>query len=136
MDIAICIIDKEKSKLHFSGARNGIMILSGEKLNYLNADIFSVGGSYSNKSKLLKRNFKTHSIDLKSNDWVFMYTDGFYDQLGGELVNSMGVDYFKKTLIESANIEGGKVEFLKNSFNDWKGNLPQIDDVLVLGFQV
>ena len=136
MDIAICIIDKEKSKLHFSGARNGIMILSGEKLNYLNADIFSVGGSYSNKSKLLKRNFKTHSIDLKSNDWVFMYTDGFYDQLGGELVNSMGVDYFKKTLIESANIEGRKVEFLKNSFNDWKGNLPQIDDVLVLGFQV
>jgi len=136
MDIAICIIDREKRKLHFSGARNGIMILSDEQLNYLDADLFSVGGSYSNKSKLLNRDFKTHSIDLKNNDWVFMYTDGYYDQLGGEDVNSMGAEFFKNALKDSLSTEESKDVFLKNKFNSWKGDLPQIDDVLVLGFQV
>lgn len=136
MDIAICIIDKEKRKLHFSGARNGIMILSEEKLNYFDADIFSVGGSYSNKSKLLNRDFKTHSIDLKSNDWVFMYTDGYYDQLGGKEINSMGADLFKNTLKESLGAKASKVEFLQSKFNAWKGEYPQIDDVLVLGFKI
>ena len=136
MDIAICIIDREKRKLHFSGARNGIIILSNEQLNYLDADLFSVGGSYSNKSKLLNRDFKTHSVDLKNNDWIFMYTDGYYDQLGGEDVNSMGAEYFKNALMDSLSAEVSKVEFLQNRFNTWKGEYPQIDDVLVIGFNL
>ncbi len=136
MDIALCVFNTENRTLSFSGARNGIMILKNNQVRYFDAEIFSVGGSYSKKSQLLKRDFKTHSIELNKNDWVFMYTDGYYDQLGGKDITSMGMKLFQDNLMDSLSAVESKDVFLMNKFNSWKGDLPQIDDILVLGFQV
>jgi hypothetical protein len=48
----------------------------------------------------------------------------------------MGADLFKNTLKESLGAKASKVEFLQSKFNAWKGEYPQIDDVLVLGFKI
>ena len=112
------------------------MILKNNQLRCFDAEIFSVGGSYSKKSQLLKRDFKTHSIELNKNEWIFMYTDGYYDQLGGKDINSMGMKLFQDNLMGCLSAEESKDVFLKREFDKWKGDLPQIDDVLVLGFQV
>lgn len=136
MDIALCVFNTENRTLSYSGARNGIMILKNNQLRCFDAEIFSVGGSYSKKSQLLKRDFKTHSIELNKNEWIFMYTDGYYDQLGGKDINSMGMKLFQDNLMGCLSAEESKDVFLKREFDKWKGDLPQIDDVLVLGFQV
>ncbi len=136
MDIALCLVDKENKELYFSGARNGIMIISDEEINKINADLFSVGGSYSKKSKEMKRNFKNNNVSFKEGDWVFMYTDGYYDQLSGEKMISLGMEKFENILKVCVSNEMDKKEFLLQELNSWRGNCPQIDDLLVMGFKL
>lgn len=135
MDISLCVIDKSSKKLSFSGARNGITVLRADKIEKYDADLFSVGGSYTQISKKLNRDFKSYSIELDENDWVFMYTDGYYDQLGGSEVHSLGIKRFEK-IIKTCSVKEDKIEFLEKSFNDWKNDIPQIDDLLIIGFRI
>ena len=136
MDIALCLIDKKNKQLSFSGARNGIVIISSGKISKIDADLFSVGGSFSKKSKEMKRDFKNNQISYNKGDWVFMYSDGYFDQLSGTTMTSMGMDKFKAILEESILHEVDKKEFLLQEFNAWKGQFPQIDDLLVMGFKM
>ena len=136
MDIALCLIDKKNNQLSFSGARNGIVIISGGKISKIDADLFSVGGSFSKKSKEMKRDFKNNQIAYNKGDWVFMYSDGYFDQLSGTTMTSMGMDKFKAILEDSISNDMEKKEFLLQEFNAWKGQFPQIDDLLVMGFKL
>ena len=136
MDIALCLIDKKNNQLSFSGARNGIIIISGDKISKIDADLFSVGGSFSKKSKEMKRDFKNNQVPYNKGDWVFMYSDGYFDQLSGTTMTSMGMDKFKAILEDSISNDREKKEFLLQEFNAWKGDFPQIDDLLVMGFKL
>ena len=136
MDIALCVVDKENSKLVFSGARNGITIVGKNRVEKIDADLFSVGGSFTNRSKKLSRDFMSHEILLEKEDWVFMYTDGFYDQLGGNSIRSLGLNKFENILSSATKISSERDKFLEKKFSDWKGKLPQIDDVLIIGFKL
>jgi len=136
MDIALCLVDKENNSLSFSGARNGIILIADGKISKIDADLFSVGGSFSKKSKEMKRDFKHNQVSYNRGDWVFMYSDGYFDQLSGTTMTSMGMDKFKAILEESISNEKDKKEFLLQEFNAWKGEFPQIDDLLVMGFKL
>ena len=82
------MIDRKQKTINFSGSRNGIYIIhdDGEISNY-SGDTVPVGGVYSKRHNPLEREYKMHEIQLKDNDWVFMYSDGFYDQFGGQKIN-------------------------------------------------
>jgi len=133
MDIALCLIDKERRELHFSGARNGIIIFSNNEIKNYHADLFPVGGSFSRKSKIKKRVFIDNIIPLIDGDWIFMYTDGYYDQLGGAKVSSLGMQKFE-SILKNCIQETDKNKDLLDELNAWKGSYPQIDDLLVMGF--
>ncbi len=68
--------------------------------------------------------------------WIFMYTDGYYDQLGGERMLSLGMDMFMAHLSKAVKSSDENVAVLKDEYNNWRGQIPPIDDVLVIGFQV
>lgn len=136
MDISLCLVDKKNKKMHFSGARNGILIIQNGEPRRLQADLLPVGGNYSSKSKKLKRTYATQVISLNNADWVFMYSDGFHDQLGGEHLTSLGMSQFEKILKEIIDEPNNARDKLQNRFDDWKRNMIQLDDVLVLGFQL
>ena len=136
MDIALCVIDKASNKLVFSGARNGITIVRSDKVEKIDADLFSVGGSYTNRSKNLKRDFKSHEIFLNKEDWVFMYTDGYYDQLGEGDMSSLGLAKFEQILKSLSESKKNSNNSLEKEFEVWKGSIPQIDDVLIIGFKI
>jgi len=136
MDISLCVIDKTNRRVSFSGARNGITVIKSNKIDKYAADLFSVGGSFTQTSKKLKRDFKSHSIDLDANDWLYMYTDGYYDQLGNEKMRSLGLEKFEQIIKECSSYKEDKNQFLHEKFNFWKGELPQIDDLLIIGFKV
>ena len=137
MDLAICIINKKSKKVVFSGARNGVYIVGNTgPLKEYKGDYTPVGGSYFKKEKLDQRTYTAHEFSLKKDDWVFMYTDGYYDQFGGTKNKSMGVNKFKDIICESVKQNNDLSSDLKKEFINWKGNNNQLDDVLVFGFTI
>ena len=137
MDLAICVINKKSKNVVFSGARNGVYIVSNTGyLKEYKGDYTPVGGSYFKKEKLEKRRYTAHEFSLKKGEWLFMYTDGYYDQFGGTKNKSMGVNKFKNILCESIKHNNDLNVELKKEFLNWKGNNNQLDDVLVFGFTI
>ena len=136
MDLSLCIIDKKNMKLHFSGARNGILIADKENISHYKADLIPVGGAFSSKSKKMSRKFTTQSIPITKDSWIIMYSDGYFDQLGGSKVMSMDSQEYIKIIQSAVNSNKDKKEFLMSEFNNWRGDFPQIDDLLIIGLRI
>ena len=137
MDLAVCLIDKKESKLLFSGSRNGLFIVNKNgDVNEVKGDFTPVGGNYSRKEKFNKRTYQIQELKLNNGDWVFMYSDGYYDQFGGPKNKSMGSIKFKEILSNSIKENKLKSHDFKKHFFDWMGDNHQLDDVLLLGFTV
>ena len=137
MDLAICLIDKKERKLVFSGSRNGIYIINKKgELKEIKGDYTPVGGFYSKKEKFKRRDYELHEVKLKKDEWVFMYSDGYYDQFGGPKNKSMGSTRFKEMLSNAVRENKLKTSHLKEGFFNWMGDNEQIDDVLIMGFNL
>ena len=137
MDLAICLIDREQKTIKFSGSRNGVYIIHNDgDISNFSGDSVPVGGVYSKRHNPLDREYEMHEINLKENDWVFMYSDGFYDQFGGPKNKSMGSSRFKNYLKEAVLTQKTSSYEMNQFFNEWKGTHEQIDDVLVIGFKL
>jgi serine phosphatase RsbU (regulator of sigma subunit) len=86
---------------------------------------------------LEKKPFTDQKIDLKKNDTVYLFTDGFADQFGGPLEKKFSYRRLRELLL--ANSERAcaeQREILDRAFNDWRGALEQIDDVCVIGIKI
>lgn len=132
MDISICLIDHQKKKLSFAGANRALWLIRQNELQIYPPNKFSIGGYQGNE----QRSFTLHETDLLENDCVYLSSDGFADQFGGEKGKKYMVKRFQKLLMEIhllPMIE--QQEILEKTFLNWKGNLEQVDDVLVIGFR-
>ena len=136
--ISVCLIDRKNKSMEYSGARNGIIVVSDGKAKRYRADIFPVGGDYTRDGVPVNRNFGSHNISLGVNDWVYMYTDGFIEQLGGDKGKYMGYERFEDQLVQLSGheSESTKNEFLSAELDKWRGTHEQHDDILVMGFQL
>lgn len=84
-----------------------------------------------------KTDFTLHEIQLKEEDVIYLFTDGYIDQFGGANRKTFRSKYFKKLLLEihKNNMEEqGKL--LEKEFDAWKGELEQIDDILIMGMKI
>ena len=136
MDMSLCIIDKKNMKLHFSGARNGILIIDKENISHYKADLLPVGGAFSRKSRKMSRKFTTQSISITKDSWIIMYSDGYYDQLGGSKTMSMEPEKYKEIIQSAVKTNKDKKEFLMQEFEQWREDFPQVDDLLIIGLRV
>lgn len=138
MDLSICMIDRNNKKIEFSGARNGIIVVTNSQAKRYKANPLPVGGNYMKKGLPIKRNFETQSISLNSSDWVYMFTDGFIEQIGGINNEPMNYSYFERLLINLSDerSETQKLLALQDELNAWKGSNLQTDDILLIGFKV
>ena len=136
MDIAICLVDKENKKIKFSGSRNGVHIVDLENIVSYKGDLTPVGGYFSHTNNFTERKYEIKEIQLEEGQWVFMYSDGFYDQFGGPKNKSMGSNRFKQILQEAVTMNKTSSPDFKNYFFEWMGDQEQIDDVLVIGFKI
>lgn len=137
MDLSLCLVNRHENSLQFSGARNGLIVVSDNIAKRYKADILPVGGNYTKRGVPLKRDFKSEQIQLKPNDWVFMYTDGFMEQVGGEDTLPMNYSEFETHLIKATQQTGPeeKCELLRAELNKWCGKNKRDDDVLIIGFK-
>lgn len=130
MDISLISWGSDKCKITWSGANNALWIWrqhSGE-LHEFKPDKQPIGKFAQEKP------FTTHSISLEPEDKIFLFTDGYADQFGGVDSKKLKSKNFKRLIGETSKLsfeEQGKQ--LNTFFQEWKGNLEQIDDICVLG---
>jgi ligand-binding sensor domain-containing protein/serine phosphatase RsbU (regulator of sigma subunit) len=132
MDIVLCRVEKEKRKLCYAAANNSFHLLRNGTLMELKADKQPVG-IYGDDLKP----FTSHEISLEAGDMVYTFTDGYADQFGGPKGKKFKYKQLEQTLVRIGNklLAEQKTE-LYDVFAGWKGELEQIDDVLVIGLRV
>ncbi len=131
IDMALIIYDTKTKQLEFSGANNPIYIIrNGEMLEYKGNNM--PVAFYEKMS-----DFTRYTIDMKQGDRIYMFTDGFPDQFGGPQGKKFKYRPFKELLLEVHDRpmeEQHKI--LSLIFDEWKGDLSQIDDVLIIGLRL
>ena len=131
MDISLVVIDRQLDMLEFAGAYNPlILIRKGELIEY-KGDKMPVG-----KHVIEEAPFTNHRILLEHDDMLYLYSDGFTDQFGGEKGGKYKARPFKDFLAR-INREPVKRQatLLEEELNRWRGKEPQVDDILVIGIR-
>jgi len=130
MDLAICIIDKQLNTLQFSGANNPIILIKNNELSALKPTKNPIG-IYPKE-----RPFETTEIKIEKGNTIYMFSDGFLDQFGGEKGDKYKMPRFKDFLLSIHKVPmNEQYTLLKNEFEAWHENREQIDDVMVLGIR-
>lgn len=134
MDISLCILDKKTNEIQYSGAKNALLSITPDgQVNQIKGDRHHVGGV----ARQIERNFTAHSIYPEKGTRFYLLTDGYLDQFGGQHSKKYSTRRFQ-LFIEKLNpfhIFELQHEVERN-FIEWKGNEKQIDDVLVIGFEI
>ena len=129
MDIAMISIHAHK--LQFAGANNPLWILRNGELIEIKGDKQPIGKHVEMKP------FTNHEFDLQSNDILYIFSDGFSDQFGGDKGKKLKSSNLKKLLIEHSDKSlDQQKEVLKAEFYDWMGDFAQLDDVCLIGIRV
>jgi serine phosphatase RsbU (regulator of sigma subunit) len=133
MDIALCSIDMDTMMLQFAGAFNPAWILRQGEIIELRGDKFPIGSFVDSGV----RNFQNIEFQLQEGDIVYVFTDGYADQFGGPKGKKFKYKNIKSLLIENASASmSDQKMILERTIRDWKGDLEQIDDILVMGVRV
>jgi len=131
MDIALCSFNKDKSILNYSGANNSLYMVRDNEFIEIKPNKQPIG-------KFLEaKPFTNHEVQIKKGDCVYLFSDGFADQFGGDKGKKLKYQTFKDMLLLNHKIPMSEQRIiLKNGFEDWRGELEQVDDVCVMGLRI
>jgi len=132
MDMALCIIDKDTNMLEFAGANNPAYIIRNNEIIELEADKMPIGIYH-----IEDKSFKNQSFQLIENDRIYLFSDGYVDQFGGEKKRKFLKKNFKDLLLEVNELEmTQQLEILDKTHLEWRGENNQTDDILVVGIKI
>jgi serine phosphatase RsbU (regulator of sigma subunit) len=156
MDIALMVVDKKKQELQFAGANNPLYVVrplsAGELANPVSSDDLPRGTMRNDRYELRQINadkmpigtsahndvpFSISKLPLVSGYSLYIFTDGYEDQFGGPMGKKLMSKALKRILlsIQEKTMEEQK-EILQKNMEDWRGDLEQVDDILLIGFKV
>ncbi|MCW3103681.1 MAG: hypothetical protein JWO09_2121 [Bacteroidetes bacterium] len=134
MDMALVALNLDKMELQYAGANNPIYIVRDKKFIEIKPDKQAIGADTDNADVKV---FTNHVIQLQKGDCIYLFTDGYADQFGGPLGKKFKYKKFQELLVE---IQDNTTEEQKHILNyhheQWKGDLEQVDDILVIGVRV
>ncbi len=131
MDGILICLDKKTGELTYSAANNEPILISDNRIIELPKDKMPVGKGEK------KESFTLHTISLKPNDFLYLYTDGFADQFGGPKGKKFKYKQLNDLLLEINKEPINKQsEILNSYFENWKGDLEQVDDVCIIGIKI
>ena len=140
MDIALCCLDMNglndnSIELQYSGAFRNLYLLrkDGREVEEVKADKNSIGGMLIGEPK----KFSNHQIYLNKGDSFYLFSDGYCDQFGGPGGKKFMSRQFQKLLFSMRHLSmQEQEEMLDKTFREWRGDLEQVDDILVIGVRV
>lgn len=132
MDMSFCVIDLEQGKVDFAGAFNPLYIFRDGVFEKFSGDRMPVGIYHTEKPS-----FTNQSLDIKSGDSLYLFSDGYVDQLGGARHKKFKPVNFINLLKDIHHLPMSEQKhILEQKFEDWKGRNYQVDDVIVLGIKI
>lgn len=134
MDMTICVIDENENKISFSAAQRPIVlkIKDNDSLVVVKGSKFAVGGFYE-----VEKTFDLLEYTLEEIEGFYLFSDGYVDQFGGPNIKKYSTRQFVNTLnIINEMPMNLQKRFLINEIENWKGELDQIDDILVIGVKL
>jgi serine phosphatase RsbU (regulator of sigma subunit) len=148
MDLALCCLEIENSKtvrVHYAGANNPLWVINNNRQNIPASAIeFKEGGGFEIKANKQAigyteniTSFTTHVFDVEEGDKLYTFSDGYPDQFGGKLGKKYKSANFRRFLlsIEDKDMDEQK-KLVDEEFENWKGELEQVDDVCVIGVRL
>jgi serine phosphatase RsbU (regulator of sigma subunit) len=131
MDMSIIRMNLSTFELEWSGANNPLWIIRDAETIEIKADKQPIGYA----DTLLP--FTNHKVQLQKGDQMILFTDGFADQFGGEKKKKFKRSQLKELVQQIAfqSLDLQK-QILERTFDEWKGDLEQIDDVTLIGIRV
>lgn len=149
MDMAIVIINTENKELQYAGAYNPLylyrkmdvqkMVQEGNK-EYSDDEyqLFELKGDRQPIGiHAIETDFTTHTLKLQGEETIYIFSDGFVDQFGGEPRKKYKTPRFKQLLqsVQDKPMEKQKV-IIEEEFESWRGDIEQIDDVCIVGVRI
>jgi serine phosphatase RsbU (regulator of sigma subunit)/Flp pilus assembly protein TadD len=129
MDIALCSLDG--NKLEYAGAHNPLWIIRNGKIIETKANKQPIG----KYDKLVP--YTTHSFELEKGDTIYIFSDGYVDQFGGLKGKKFKAKSFRELLLSiQDNVMEEQKSIIDETFETWRGNLEQIDDVCIIGVRI
>jgi PAS domain S-box-containing protein len=132
MDMSVCVFNKQTMKLHYAGANHVMYHIRNNITTSYDGDKQAIGLQSVDNYKP----YTNHEISIQKGDVIYMFTDGFEDQFGGEKGKKYRSAHFREFL-ESIHINpmSKQKTLLENEFFTWKGKHEQLDDVQVIGIR-
>ena len=132
MDCVLCAFDFNALTLEYAAANNSFYIIRSGELIICKADKMPVG-----KSPTDSQPFTYNKVQLQKSDSVYIFTDGYADQFGGKKGKKFKYKQLEEILLANCNLPlEQQKQILDTKFKEWKGNLEQVDDVLLIGIKI
>lgn len=132
MDLSFCTIDYKNMELEFAGANNPLYIIRENEFIIIPPDKFAIGSFEPGTEK-----YTTQKVNIQKGDMLYLFTDGYADQFGGERGKKYLYKNFRETLMKHhqkpMNVQH---DILKETIEDWQGSSEQVDDILVIGIRI
>jgi len=132
IEIALCVIDLKNQSLEYAGANRPLYLVREGDVRIIRPDRMPIG-IYGQE----KVPFTNHKLELRKGDGLYLFSDGYVDQLGGPSRKTFRVKRFRKLLLEIQDqpMESQK-KILLQKLKEWQGEVEQIDDILVMGIRI
>ncbi len=157
MDLALCVYHKSLNKIEFAGAYNPLYILRDNKFidesnalyseeiadnnvrlkEYEHCHLIELIGDKNSIGRYSKDfEFRNWELDLKPNDKLFVFSDGYADQFGGPKGKKFKYSNLKKLLSDHYTSDFPKLKnALVTAHDNWRGELEQLDDICLIGVE-
>lgn len=139
MDLSMLIIDEKKRTIEFAGANNPVYVITPAQgdapaeLEEQKGDKMPIGYHHSGEDIP----FTSHTLEYKKGNCLYLFSDGFADQFGGPKGKKFKYKPFKDLLMSNAHLPMDKQEeILNKAVEEWRGDLEQVDDILILGLRI
>lgn len=150
MDIALCVIDPTFKTLQYAGAYNPLWCIRKKTDQIFESDEHRVILDYdqhqlielkADKQPIGKYHapdpFTTKELQLQKGDSLYLFSDGYADQFGGEKGKKLKATNLKQLLVNSQSMPMAEQgNFMNTRFEEWKGELEQVDDVCIIGLRI
>lgn len=146
MDIAVLTIDKKSNTLDFAGAMSPLFMVRDANLDCVSDSfledekfrLFEIKGDKMPAAIHIKMDpFKKTTIKIEPDDKFYMFSDGYEDQFGGPDHRKFMKRNLKKLFLQIHQLPmAEQKQFLENTLEEWMGDLPQVDDILIIGFSI
>jgi serine phosphatase RsbU (regulator of sigma subunit) len=133
MDMSICVIDKQKHTIQYAGAKSPIFLVRNGDIQHIKGSPFPIGSSQFKVEKV----YEKHTIDYEERDVLYMFSDGYQDQFGGEQKTKFMTKRFRAFLAEISSLPFGEQHMrLGDEIDQWRNGQKQTDDQLVVGIKL